>query len=180
MKKVAILDIETTGLNALKHSIVEIGIVELNLDTCKTKVLFDSLVKEALFGEQDRNAWIFKYSDMKFEDVNNAPLLSGFIQELQEIFKKYKTTAFNKSFDFGFLKARGIEFHDELPCIMQTATNILKIPSSCGDYKYPKVQEAWDHYYPDKTYIEKHRALDDAVHEALILLKMYQHGQFSF
>jgi DNA polymerase-3 subunit epsilon len=38
------------------------------------------------------------------------------------------------------------------------------------DAKWPKVEEAWEYFFPDTKYIEAHRALDDAQHEALIAL----------
>lgn len=37
-------------------------------------------------------------------------------------------TAFNKRFDFGFLKDRGITIENELPCPMMEATPICKLP----------------------------------------------------
>ena len=76
--KVVVIDIETTGLDALYELILEIGIVELNLETGAPKVLFNNFVKEPGFGEKHRNAWIFDNSNMKFEDVLNAPNLEKF------------------------------------------------------------------------------------------------------
>ncbi len=185
--KVAVIDIETTGLKASNDLILEIGIVELNLDTEETKVLFNNFVKEPSFGEKYRNAWIFDNSDMKFEEALNAPNLEKFRNELQEIFNNYGVTAFNISFDLGFLKARGFNFPNELPCIMITATDICKIPHPNGirkdryrnsEFKWPKVQEAWDFFFPNSNYIEGHRAADDAIHEAKILFELYKSGTF--
>ena len=185
--KVAVVDIETTGLDALNELILEIGIVELNIETGETKVLFNNFVKETSFGEEYRNAWIFDNSDMKFEDGLNAPNLEKFRNELQEIFNNYDVTAFNKTFDLGFLKARGFHFPKELPCIMITATDICKIPFTKGirkerygnrEFKWPKVQEAWDFFFPNSNYTEGHRAADDAIHEAKILFELYKSGKF--
>ena len=181
-KKVAVVDIETTGFNPLKELILEIGIVELSLLTGETKILFDSFIKEQEFGEKHRDAWIFSNSDLKFEDIENAPLFDNLKETINEIFNKYPVTAFNKSFDLGFLKARGINIPIELPCIMLTATNICRIPFPSGGsgYKWPKCQEAWDFFFTDSEYIEKHRAADDAIHEAKILFELYKCGQFPF
>ncbi len=179
--RVAILDIETTGLDPLKNLIIEIGIIELNLKTGETKILFDSFVRESLFGEKHRDSWIFGNSDIKFEDIVNAPFFDDTIKEkLSEIFNQYRVTAFNKSFDLGFLKARGINIPKELPCIMLTATGICKIlfPNGGSGYKWPKCQEAWDFFFPNSDYTEKHRATDDAIHEAKILLELYRRGKF--
>lgn len=181
MNKIIVIDIETTGLKPRYDLILEIGIIKLNLDTNNTKIKFDSYVKEPEFGDEHRNSWIFENSDLNFEKVENAPLIDDLRQEIQDIFLKYPVTAFNKSFDLGFLKSRGFEFPNELPCIMITSTNICKIPSRnrMKKYKWPKAQEAWDFFFPNSDYIEKHRAADDATHEAKILYEMYQKGLFS-
>ncbi len=160
--------------------ILEIGIVKLDLETGDTKINFDSHVREPTFGDKHKSSWIFKNSDLKFEDVEKAPLLEELKQEIQEIFHKCYITAFNKSFDLGFLKARGFEFPDELPCIMLTSTNICRIPSRYNrrGYKWPSAQEAWDFFFPNSDYIEKHRAADDAIHEAKILYEIYRKGLY--
>jgi DNA polymerase-3 subunit epsilon len=162
--------------------IIEIGIVKLNLETEQTQILFDSLVKEKEYSEIDKGAWIFENSDLIYEDIMDAPYLNEFVAELQQIFNNYRITAFNKSFDIGWMKSRGFKFPSELSCIMLTATPICRIPKPWDDpndpYKWPSVQEAWDFFYPNIKYIELHRAADDAVHEAMILLAMYKRGFF--
>ncbi len=180
--RVAVIDVETTGLNPIYDLIIEIGIIELNLKTGETKIIFDSFVKEPKFGEEHRDSWIFDNSDISFEDIENAPLLDNFKEDLHEIFKKYPTTAFNKSFDLGFLKYRGIKILKELPCIMKTATNICRIlfPNGGSRYKWPSCQEAWDYFFPNSDYNEKHRAADDAIHEAKILFELISRGHFPF
>lgn len=180
ISKVAVIDLETTGLDPINDLIIEIGIVELNLKTCETKTLFNSYIKEPPFGEKHRDSWIFNNSDINFEDIQNAPPFEEFKEILNNIFDNYSTTAYNKSFDLGFLKARGIKIQKELSCIMRTATNICKIPFPNGGrgYKWPKCQEAWDFFFPNSEYIEKHRAADDAAHEAKILFELYKRGYF--
>ena len=180
LDRIAVIDIETTGLNPIYDLIIEIGIVELNLKTGETRIIFDSFVKEPKFGEEHRDSWIFNNSDITYEDIGNAPLFDNFKEDLNGIFDKYPTTAFNKSFDLGFLKVRGIKIPKELPCIMKTATNICRIPFPNGGsgYKWPKCQEAWDFFFPNSEYIEKHRAADDAIHEAKILYELFSRGHF--
>ncbi|MHA2132006.1 MAG: hypothetical protein ACW99L_18710, partial [Promethearchaeota archaeon] len=82
---VCIVDIETTGLDPFYDLIVEIGIVELNLLSGESKILFDSVVREPLFGEDFRNVWIFENSDLNFDEVKNAPLFDDIVPELQTI-----------------------------------------------------------------------------------------------
>ncbi|MBY8984896.1 MAG: 3'-5' exonuclease [Candidatus Lokiarchaeota archaeon] len=178
---VIVVDCETTGLKPQYDLILEIGIVELNLLTGETKVLFNSVVREPMFSEEHRYSWIFENSDLSFDEVMNAPLLDEVMPEIQAIFNKSSVTAYNKSFDLGFLKSRGIDVPNELPCIMKTATNILKIPfrGEYKRYKWPNCQESFEFFFPATDYIEKHRAADDAIHEAMILYEIFQRGYLS-
>ena len=57
---------------------------------------------------------------------------------------------------------------------MKLATPILKIPHPEHQYKFPKVEEAWHYYCPGKPYKEQHHALNDSMHEAFIIYRMYQ------
>lgn len=192
-KVIAVMDIETTGLKPDRELIVEIGICELNLSDGTTKKLFDSIVREPSFSDLHKGVWIFQNSALKFEDVLKAPLLDSFRTELQTIFDKYKITAYNKQFDFGFLTNRGFVFRNQLDCPMMLSIPILKLPfpprpSPNGfssdftrpenQYKYPSVEESWKYYIPEEPYKESHRAFDDAVHEARIVYEMYKKELF--
>jgi len=177
-QKIAIIDIETTALKPDQGLIVELGIVELDLVTGATKILFDSLIKESSYGELHRNAWIFINSDLKFEDIENAPSLNNVKNQIQDIFDHYSITAYNNSFDFGFMESRGFVIKKDIPDIMAVAKEVCKIMRLKGGYKNPKMQEAWDNIFPNTGYIEKHRAVDDAIHEARILFEMYKRGEY--
>ena len=69
MTKIAVIDIETTGLEPSSDLILEIGIVELDLNTGDLKIIFDSYVREPTFGDEHRNSWIFNNSNLSFEEV---------------------------------------------------------------------------------------------------------------
>lgn len=183
MKKIAIVDIETTGFQNHGGLIVEIGIVGLDLDTGDITNEFSSIVQEDGFSEKHTKepyGWIFQNSDLKFEDVLNAENLKNLLSEIQRVLDKFPlgATAFNKQFDFGFLKSRSLKIK-ELSCIMLRATPLVDLPPNAGYYtpKWPKVEEAWEHFFPDIEYKEAHRALDDARHEALIALEIYRGGK---
>ncbi len=180
MKKVAVVDIETTGFQPSNSLILEIGIVELDVETGEVKEIFNSCVKEPSFGTAHRRSWIFDHSDLQYDEILKAPSLEEIRKDVQDILDKYSITAFNKQFDLGFLRARGFNIPNELPCIMFESTNVCLIPSrnSRSKYKKPKVQEAWDHFFPNSDYIEGHRALDDADHEAKILYELIRTGNY--
>ena len=184
MKEIVIVDIETSGFQHQGGLIVEVGIVSLNLQTGHISNEFSEIVQENGFGEKqarDPYGWIFKNSDLRYEDVVRSSNLLKIIPKIQNIFDKYSygATAFNKQFDFGFLKSRGLRIK-EVPCIMLSTAPVVGLPPNPGyrDPKWPKVQEAWDFFFPRSDYIEAHRALDDARHEALIAYELYKLGKF--
>ena len=185
MKDIAIVDIETSGFQGQGGLIVEIGIVGLNLETGGVTDEFNAIVKEDGFGEKhskDPYGWVFQNSDLTYNNVLLANNLTSMLPTIQEIFNKYTlgATAFNKKFDFGFLKSRGLIIK-ELPCIMLSATPVVNLPPNSGftDAKWPKVEEAWEYFFPNTQYKEAHRALDDAKHEALIAYELYKRGKFT-
>jgi DNA polymerase-3 subunit epsilon len=170
MKEIVVVDIETSGFQQQGGLIVEVGIVSLNLDTGRISDEFNEIVKENGFCEKhtrDPYGWIFKNSDLRYEDVLRARNLLEIIPKIQSVFDKYRfgATAFNKQFDFGFLKSRGMRIK-ELSCIMLSAAPVVGLPPNPGyfDPKWPKVQEAWDFFFPGSNYIETHRALDVEIH----------------
>jgi len=183
-KEILVLDIETTGFLNQGGKIVEIGIVKLDLDSGDVTPVYDSLIKEdGLNTSHTRGGfgWIFQNSDLRFEDVMEAPSLDSQREEIQVLLDRYRVTAYNKAFDFGFLKDRGFQVK-ELDCPMHLSTPIVKLPAPNGrrGFKWPKVEEAWDYFFGNTGYIEAHRGLDDAIHEAKIVHKLYQMGEFPY
>lgn len=181
MQKIIVIDIETTGFLSEGGSIVEIGAVELDLTTGAIKTVFDSLCREDRLTAKHREAWIFQNSDLTPEQVRDAPPFKIVAQEFQTVIDSYPAgaTAFNRLFDFTFLQDRGIRLHKHLPCPMILATNVCKLPAKGRQgYKWPKVEEAFSHFFPDTPYVEKHRGADDAYHEAMIVHRLYQIGVF--
>lgn len=182
MNKILILDIETTGFLGQGGSIVEIGIVELNLETGNIVTVFDSLMREKILTEkhqEGRLGWIFKNSDLTFDEVLKAPPAAEVLPKVQEVLNRYPLgcAAYNNKFDFGFLQNRGIKIKP-LPCPMHLSTHICKIPGRSTTHKTPTVEEAFNYFYPDIEYKEKHRGLDDARHEAMIVYSLYQKNVF--
>ncbi len=173
MKKVIVLDIETTGLNHT-HSIVEIGICILNLNTGEINPTFNLICKEK---EKiiEKDAWIFENSDLSYDEVINAPDLNKFRNIIQAFFNlNYPCTAFNQKFDFGFLENRNLKISNKFWDPMILLTNIMKIPHDYYIYKFPSVQESYNFLFGNNKYSEKHRALDDALLESKIVYETYK------
>lgn len=173
--KIGIIDIETTGFLNKGGKIVEIGIATLDTETGVVTEAFHSICKEAGMTVKDRDAWIFKNSDLTVELVRNAPDLMSIKNDIQEVILQHDAvTAYNKAFDFDFLRSRQFEIRKEWPCPMLAATPLCKCePFKRGSYKWPKVEEAWMFFFPDQPYTELHRGLDDAMHEAKIVYALF-------
>lgn len=178
--KILIVDIETTGFSYEHDAIVEIGIVSLDLDTGEIVVLFDSPILEPHFEKKHKEAWIFLNSSLCIDDVKIAPTLEEVFPVVQKIFSDHcGLTAYNRGFDFNFLENRGFKLPPAFPCPMAVATDILKLKKKKGDaYKWPKLQEAWNFFFPDCPYVEKHRGADDARMEALIVNELHKRGEY--
>jgi len=180
MKEIGIIDIETTGFLNQGGLIVEIGIVSLDLESGKAEEKYNSLICEK--GLDDRHTrypfgWIFKNSDLNYQELLSAPTFESEKEKIKTILQEFElgVTAYNKKFDFGFLNSRGITVK-ELPCPIIVATPILNLPGKYGA-KWPSVEEAWK-FLIGEPYVEAHRALDDALHEAKIIYELYKLGVF--
>lgn len=173
-KLVYVIDIETDNLDYNLGSIVEIGIVLLNLENGKILPIFNSLIKEERFINPD--AWIFMNSSLVYEEVDYAPKLESYFDRLQKLFITGCFTAFNQKFDFGWLESRGFDipfkWHD--PMLVLTPIMQLEHYYRHG-FKYPKVEEAYFYLFQEKIN-EPHRAIEDATIEAKIIKKLYELG----
>jgi DNA polymerase III alpha subunit (gram-positive type) len=181
MKEICVLDLETTSLDPRDGMIVEIGIVSLDLDTGKKKVVYDEITREG--DDIPLNAWVFDNTSLTREMVKNGLDNDVWMPQVQAILDKFPVVAWNTQFDFSFLDDRLIDY-DPLPCPMKTVTEIVGLNGTHGGgYKWPKFQEAWDYYQPDglrgKYYKETHRALDDAWHEAVLINHLYKVGHWN-
>lgn len=169
---IGVVDIETTGFFP-RGNIVEIGIASLDTETGEVKTVFNSVCRELGMDAGYHDAWIFKNSDLTVKEVEKSPLLEDLKPEIQHILDGFVAiTAYNKRFDFTFLRDRGFAIDSEWPCPMLVATNVCKLPGrrrNGSSYKWPKVQEAWDFFFPEIPYVEEHRGADDAAHEAKII-----------
>jgi DNA polymerase-3 subunit epsilon len=179
--KILVIDIETTGFLKEGGKIVEVGIVSLDLDNGQKEILYDKLVHERpITLKEVENSWIVQNKYITVDEIRNSTWLIKELQTIQDILNEYPdgATAFNRSFDFDFLEHRGIRFPKKLPCPMLLSTDICKLPHKNGGngYKWPKVEEAWKHYYPDIDYVELHRGADDAYHEADIVYALHKLG----
>lgn len=181
MSKILILDIETTGFLQKGGKIVEIGIIELDLNSGERVILFDEVCYEkGITLDEVEKSWIIQNSDLTTKMIKYSGSLESKSKRIQQIINDYPlgSTAFNNAFDFGFLEDRGFIFPRKLPCPMKLSTDICKLPNPRGGYKWPKVEEAHLFFFGNVGYVEKHRGADDAYFEAEIVLELFKRGIF--
>ena len=165
--KLLIIDIETTGLVPEGNAIVEIGIVLCDTDTRETTTVFNQIVKDNEFDyNKHKNSWIFQNTDLTPEEVQNANNLDTYREELQNLFDQYPITAYNKRFDISFMAARGFKLNDTKD-LMDNGIEIHYMLARSN--RRPSFERLYNWIFPHSNYVEKHRGLDDAIHEAKAL-----------
>lgn len=169
--KLYITDIETDNLDFKKGSIVEIGIVQLDLKTKEILPMFSSIVREPK--RINKEAWIFKNSDLTYYEVKTASPLFLLKKVIQQIFYLGYNTGYNYNFDFTYLEAKGFIIPNRWFDPMKILTPIMQLPHEYYGFKYPKVEEAYQFLFG--CFIkEPHRALQDAIIEAKIIKKILE------
>lgn len=180
--KILIVDIETTGFR-ITDFIVEIGMVSLDITNGTiTPLVNECIWEKGITKEIIEDSWIYKNSDITVEHIQLGNNLYKVQKLIQTIINHYPLgiTAYNSAFDFRFLEGKGFTLDKKLDCPMQLLTPVMKLEKANfkGGYKYPSVMEAYKFFFPEENYVEKHRGLDDAIHEAKIVYKMIQEGIF--
>lgn len=177
--KILVLDIETTDLSPKFGIIIEVGISELNLTNGEVNIIFDSVCHESGITESIiKHSWIVNNSTLTVPAVKYSKHLDKYRGPIQRIINDYPLgiTAFNNTFDFGFMESRGFVLNNKLPCIMQSAKPVINVET--GRTKRPSCQEAYDFFFPDKPYTEIHRGGDDSRIEAMILFELFKRNKF--
>lgn len=177
--EILVVDIETANIDITKNIwdiknclICEIGVVNLNLDSGEIKSLFNKTCKD--YNSPDPESWIFKYTSLTSKMVEESNNFEDFTDELQEIFIRKPVTAWGHNKDLRILTSfprylRTPSTFWDPKCVL---TNFLQIPlDSGGGYKWPKVTEAFEYFYPNEKWQQTHRANDDAKIEADIIFQ---------
>jgi len=181
LDKLLVIDIETTGFNHKSDCILELGIVELNLNSGDITELLDIQLKETHLSAKHHNAWIFANGFMSHDDVREAKPLEFHFDTIQTIFDFYlgKICAWNRAFDADFLKNRGFNLGKPIKDPMKESAEFFNLPHKSGGFgKWPSAQEAWNILFPSTEKIELHRGLDDAKMEAKIIYELINKGVY--
>lgn len=158
-----VIDVETTGLFALRNRIIEIGMVRIE----KLKIVseFHSLINPRTYIP----SFITQFTGITDEDVQHAPAFEELADEILSFASDSVLTAHNLSFDFSFLKNElSLCGHDtpefQTLCTLKLARRVfpfLKSRSLGSVAMHLKIKNS-----------DAHRALSDARTTARILIKL--------
>lgn len=180
-----VLDTETTGLDGHPTDVV-VDIAICKADPVKGTVeeVYSSVVgyDVSKWDDTRKNAWIFQNTDLTLDMVASAPPAEKVAVDVQRILKGRNVTSFNFDFDFKkFLfkepwNLKGII--GESRCIMLASKNVCKLPGLYEDYKWPRLEQAYEMIVEgDPAGIngnQTHRALSDAVMASYIFIELYR------
>ncbi len=157
-----VFDLETTGGNHLNDKIIEIGLVKVE----KLKIVDQKsfLIKP----EIQIPEFIQKLTSIKEADVNDAPVIEDVIDEILEFMGDSILVAHNTSFDVPFFNS----------VLRRLGKEELKNKAICTNlmtkYMIPNLLSSNLHYMSkifNLKHQKAHRALDDALASAELLLK---------
>lgn len=97
-KKIAFVDIETTGCSLVRNRVIEIGV--LRVENNKLVDTFQTLVNPDTYLPPE----IVDITGITSKDLENAPRFSSIKRDLMDILKDCTFAAHNVRFDYGFLK----------------------------------------------------------------------------
>jgi DNA polymerase III subunit epsilon len=176
-KHILIVDCETDSPKPQQAQMLEIAIARLNLDNGEAQLAFDSFIRPQYDGWRD--CWFVQNAKIPESVIDIAPPIEVVREQIVGILDSAPVTAYNLSFDLQVLFRHGVKIKQVWPCLMLTCKPILKLPGYYGDWKFPKFEEAWAHFFPRDSYSQQHRAGSDVLQEAKLAYALDQKGYFS-
>ena len=186
--EVFVADTETTGLTGSpKDKVVDIALCKVTLGEKSVEKIYSSVVGHDTSGwsTELKNSWIFGNSDLTLEEVSGAPSEADVIRDITKILKGANVTSFNFSYDFDkFLYREPWSLRSIIPfrCIMLASRDVCKLPGLYGEYKWPKLDEAYKMIVKDDPVgingMQTHRAMSDALMASHVLLRLHDTGHY--
>ncbi len=154
------LDLETTGLDATRDSIIEIGALRFQGDQILER--FTTLVNP----QRAIPLRVQQITGIRQADVADAPTLAEVAPELLAFVRNDVTAlvAHNAGFDIGFLRAAGLQFHRPALDTFELATIVLP---SMASYSLGELC-----LQLDIPLVDAHRAADDAEATARLFMQL--------
>ena len=154
------LDLETTGLDQDRDSIIEIGAVRFR--GAEVLGTFQTLVNPY----QPLSPFIRRLTGITQRDVDEAPPFAAVTAELAEFVGSAAVVGHNVAFDIGFLGQQGVTFSGQSYDTWDLATTVLP---SCTEYSLPRLAK-----YLGLVHPRPHRALPDAQTTHAVLMALME------
>ena len=104
MKTISMVDVETTGLDAQKHEIIEVGLVEFE-DQAPFKIIRTLDLKVKPEHPETGEAKAFEVNGYTEEEWKDAESLVEVLHQVGEVDHRSTLMSYNISFDWAFLEA---------------------------------------------------------------------------
>ena len=151
-----VLDTETTGLDARRHRVIEVGCVEL-VNTIPTGRTFHRYIKP---DDDYIPAEAFAVHGISQEFLSDKPLFAEIAEDLLAFLDGGRVVAHNADFDVGFLNA---EFaRADRPPLASEILDTVRLARRRFPGSSVSLDALCDRFGVDKTAREKHGALLDA------------------
>ncbi len=152
-ERFVVFDLETTGLDAARHEIIEVGAIKVNRDSARHDG-FQCLVKP----KKRISKRITQINGISQQMVNDeGEPLDAVLKDFVEFIEDLPLVSFNAEFDMGFLRAaasrHGITFRNHVSCALELARQAWP-----GRESYKLCDLARDGKLPSEG---AHRALED-------------------
>lgn len=100
-----LIDLETTGLDASRHEIIQLAAVLLNRKTLKEEEVFSSYVKPLAWQRRDKES--MAVNKITFEQIKDAPDLKTVLSQFNNFFKAKQVilSYYGGPLDMDFLRA---------------------------------------------------------------------------
>ena len=156
-------DLETTGLDADKDAIIEIGAVKFQ--DGKTLDAFQRLVNP----QRRISPFIASLTGIRQRDLDRADPIERVAPEFVAFVGASPLIAHNAAFDLGFLRANGIEFPNP---VIDTYDLAYVVRPDAPSYSLENMAQRLD--LPRDRNHQAHRALDDATAAKMLFLSLLE------
>ena len=186
MTLIHVIDTETSTTSFDEHGIpnghiVEVGIARVDTGRREITPYYVGIINDP---GCDGTEWVFENTDLSLEDVREGEPRESVDRYLSALLAGQQVTAYNVPFDRTMMDR-------DLPltastvrwgyCLMLASAQVEGIPRKhAGMGCYPRAEDSYNHLCPDDPRglrgKERHRALDEAMMEAHILLALIDRG----
>ncbi len=188
--KILVVDTETTGLAGAPWDLVlDVAVAEADVSAGTVRPVYSQVVGHDVssWDGRLRSSWIFSNSDLTVEEVGEGKPMGTVAEELRILLNGRPCTSYNTGFDFDrFLlrepwSLRPVIAQD----VMEAAHRVVPGDHNLGGglTSWPKLSKAYAALCPDDPGgigdSQRHRALEDAVMAACVLLKLSDMGAYT-